>query len=142
MTAAVHYRMARPTDVAALAQMNYQLIRDEGHRNGMSPVELETRMRGWLDGEYEAVVFENDVEPVGYALYRREPDHVYLRQFFVLSAYRRQGIGRASLAWLRTRCWANASRVHLDVLVGNQTAHDFWRSVGFTDYCLTMEWSK
>jgi len=28
--------------------MNYQLIRDEGHRNSMNVMELKLRMREWL----------------------------------------------------------------------------------------------
>lgn len=35
-----------------------QLIQDEGHRNRMTVAELEQRMRGWIAGEYRAVIFE------------------------------------------------------------------------------------
>jgi GNAT superfamily N-acetyltransferase len=139
MPDSVRYRMACARDAAVLAQMNQALILDEGHRNRMSPDELEIRMRDWLAGEYEAVLFEIGAEEVGYALYRREPEHVYLRQFFIAHAYRRQGIGRAALAWLRANCWPDALRIRLDVLVGNAKGQSFWRSVGFSDYCLTME---
>jgi hypothetical protein len=53
----------RPTtleDYALLAELNHQLIRDEGHRNAMTVAELEQQMRGWLSGEYRAMVFEVD----------------------------------------------------------------------------------
>ena len=43
-------RMATEADVAQLAAMNRQLIRDEGHRYPMSLMELEDRMRGWEPG--------------------------------------------------------------------------------------------
>jgi len=77
------FRRATLSDCARLAELNHQLIRDEGHRNPMTVSELEQRMNGWLAGEYTAVLFENDGEVVAYALYREEPEEIYLRQLFV-----------------------------------------------------------
>jgi hypothetical protein len=54
----MHYRFATTHDVRALAKMNHELIRDEGHRNPMTLAELERRMETFLEGEYKAVVFE------------------------------------------------------------------------------------
>src|SRR5262245_14742006 len=102
----MRYRQATIADAAALAGMNHRLIRDEGHRNPMTAPELQARMEGWLAGEYEAMLFEEDGEPVGYALYRRETEFVYLRQFFVEPTRRRRGTGRAALAWLHEHAWA------------------------------------
>jgi|SRR5436190_2628098 len=138
----LRYRAASPEDAALLARMNAQLIRDEGHRNPMSVSELETRMRGWLESDYEAVLIEQDGEPVGYALFRQESDHIYLRQLFVVPGRRRSGIGRKAIVWLRENPWASAARVRLDVLVDNGTGRAFWRAVGFDDYCVTMEWNR
>ncbi len=64
------WRLAETADVAQLAEWNHQLIRDEGHRNRMTVPELEARLRGWLRGEYRAVIFSQAADPVGYALYR------------------------------------------------------------------------
>jgi len=72
-------------------------------------------------------------------LYRVEPEHIYLRQLFVQPEMRRRGIARRALEWLRQNAWGVRARVRIDVLVGNHSAIEFWRSVGFTDYCLTME---
>jgi ribosomal protein S18 acetylase RimI-like enzyme len=132
-------RYATSDDVSVLAQLNQRLIRDEGHRNLMTLPELEQRMSEWLRGEYEAVLFERGGEVLGYALYRRQPDHVYLRQLFVRPEFRRQGVGQAALDWLRSHAWAGAPRIRLDVLVHNVAAIRFWRAVGFQDYCITME---
>jgi GNAT superfamily N-acetyltransferase len=134
----VDYRRATPADAGLLASLNWQLIRDEGHRNSMSGAELEGRMAGWLTGEYEAVLFENAGQALGYALFRREPEHVYVRQFFVRTESRRQGVGRDAFAWLVEHAW-KGQRVRLDVLIGNSTGIAFWRALGFQDYCLTME---
>lgn len=135
----VQFRRATVGDAAALAPMNALLIRDEGHRNPMTVAQLQERMANWLKGEYQAVVFEAEAQPIGYALYRFEPEHVYLRQLFVLPEHRRRGIARAALGWLRQNVWSDRPRVRIDVLVGNRPGIEFWRSVGFSEYCLTME---
>jgi SAM-dependent methyltransferase/predicted acetyltransferase len=135
----MRYRLAEERDVPLLAQMNKQLIRDEGHRNDMTLGELARRMKEWLEGGYQAVLIEPDSLAIGYALFRFEQDHVYLRQFFVSSESRRQGVGRAALAWLWINLWRDAPRVRLDVLLGNEEGLAFWRAVGFQGYCLTME---
>lgn len=135
----VEFRHATVNDAAMLAPMNVLLIRDEGHRNAMTVAQLQERMANWLKSEYQAVVFEADAQPLGYALYRFEPEHVYLRQLFVLPEYRRRGIARTALEWLRRSAWSERPRVRIDVLVGNRSAIEFWRSVGFSEYCLTME---
>jgi GNAT superfamily N-acetyltransferase len=135
----MHYRFATVDDAPALALLNHALIRDEGHRNAMSVPELAARMARWLAGEYQAVVFEDAEQPVGYALFRRESEHVYLRQFFVAPEQRRRGVGRAAIGWLRQHAWGGDRRIRLDVLVGNAAGIAFWRAVGFRDYCLTLE---
>ena len=135
----ITYRYATPADAPLLAPMNHRLIRDAGYHNPMSVAQLEERMRGYLGGEYQAVIFEDQHAPVGYALFKQEPEWVYLRHFFVEPQRRRNGIGRAAIQWLLTQACKGAGRVQLDVLAGNAAGVAFWRSVGFADYCLTME---
>ena len=122
-----------------LAQMNEQLIRDEGHRNRMTKRDLEPRMSQWLAEGYSAVLFEADELVAGYALYREETEWVYLKQLFVAPEYRRRGIGRLAMQWLMTHPWKDQACIRLDVLVGNAVAITFWRSLGFRDYYVTME---
>lgn len=67
------HRVAAIEDCLELGKLNYHLIQDEGHRNSMTIAQLEERMDGWLTpGEYRAILFEDDVETVAYAL--RETD--------------------------------------------------------------------
>jgi GNAT superfamily N-acetyltransferase len=134
----MEYRRATSADAPTLAAMNGELIRDEGHRNRMTVAELTARMAGWLRGEYEAALFEEAGRPTGYALYRRDEEYVYLRQFFVVPDCRRRGIGRAALRWLWENAWGR-DRVRVEVLVKNAAGVAFWRAVGFADYCLTLE---
>ena len=133
------FRRATLDDCRLLAELNHQLIRDEGHRNKMTVPELEQRMRGWLQTEYAAVIFEDKSEVVAYALYREQPEELYLRQLFVVRNQRRQGIGRKAIEILRTQLWPKDKRLTVSVLVNNPAAVAFWRAVGYRDYSLTLE---
>ncbi len=133
------WREACDADLALLAEWNHQLIRDEGHRNPMTVVQLQERMKNWLQsGEYRAILFLNP-DPAGYALFRGEEELVYLRQFFVRRDRRRTGVGRAAFSILKNQIWPGNTRLTVDVLCQNQDAIAFWRSVGYQDYCLTLE---
>ena len=133
------YRYATAPDCGLLANMNHQLIRDEGHRNQMTVPELEHRMKRWISEEYAAVLFVQKGEVVAYAVFREEPDEVYLRQLFVIRGRRRQGIGREAMEILRTKIWPKNKRLSVDVLVANKPGLAFWRAMGYRDYCLTLE---
>ncbi len=93
-------------------------------------------MTGWLQGEYEAVIFAQDGDAAGYALYRRSPEYVYLRHFYVRPECRRWGSGGAGLA--ATEHLADARRVR--GRAGPQCdGHRLLGAVGFSDYALTLE---
>ena len=142
MTLALEYRVATAADLPILARMNQQLIEDERHRNPMNLAELETRMRSMLAGDYTATLFEWDSRLVAYALWREEPDWVYLRQFFVARDYRRCGIGSRAFRRLTGEIWPPGNRIRVNVLIGNQPALEFWRAVGFIDYLVTLEMER
>ena len=133
------FRPATLNDCPVLAELNHQLIRDEGHRNRMTISQLEERMRNWLASEYAALVFENEGEVVAYALYREQPEEIYLRQLFVIRNRRRQGIGRQAMEVLRSKIWPANKRLTVKVLTHNTIAVAFWRAMGYKDYSLTLE---
>ena len=133
------FRPATQDDCPRLAELNHQLIRDEGHRNRMTVAELEQRMRGWLAGEYRAVLFEDAGEVVAYALFREQAEEIYLRQLFVVRDRRSRGIGRRAVEILRSQVWPKTKRLTVDVLVANKRGVAFWRRLGYTDYCLSLE---
>jgi ribosomal protein S18 acetylase RimI-like enzyme len=132
-------RAATSDDVKTLASLNQGLIRDSGHRNPMSLAELEERMSSWLASEYKAVLFEEQGCVLGYVLYRHDPEFTYLRQLFVMPEARRRGIGRELVNWLKANESLVNNRLRMDVLIANTEAIEFWRAVGFKDYCLTLE---
>jgi predicted acetyltransferase len=105
----------------------------------MSAGELAARMEAWLASEYRAVIFENEAEIVGYALFRESADEIYLRQLFIQRNLRRLGFGRTIVGVLRERVWSKEKRFTVEVLVANRPAVQFWRAVGYRDYALTLE---
>lgn len=136
----MNFRRATLDDCPRLAELNYQLLEEEGYRNSrMSVPELEQRMRGWLVSEYAGVIFERDGEIVAYALYREKPEEIYLRQFFVARNRRRKGIGRKAIEILRSQIWPRNKRLTVDVLVQNVIAVLFWRAMGYKDFYLALE---
>jgi predicted acetyltransferase len=135
----MNYRRANENDLLLLAELNHQLICDEGHRNTMTVAELAERMGQWLAGDYQAVVFEDAGNVLGYALYREEQTEIYLRQFFVVRDHRREGIGRQAISAFRAGAWPTRKRLTVEVLVQNQAALAFWRAVGYNDYSVTLE---
>ncbi len=135
----MQYRKATEKDIPLLAELNLQLIQDEGHRNPMNLIELRERMKKWLLEEYEGALFEDGGEIAAYALFRRGSDQVYLRQFFVNRARRKKGLGKEAMNMLLTRIWPLGARVVVEVLVKNEAGYRFWKSVGFQEYAFTME---
>jgi GNAT superfamily N-acetyltransferase len=134
------FRLATRNDCPLLAELNHQLAEDEGHRNQFKTVpQLEDRMRGFLSTQYRAVIFDDGGKVVAHALYREDPDEIYLRQLFVVRDRRRQGLGRRAIEILRSQIWPTGKRLTVDVLVGNLGAIAFWRSVGYQDYYLALE---
>src|SRR5574342_28059 len=121
MTAILKPRFASVADCSMLAAWNYQLIREEGHRNPMDVFALEERMRGWLEsGEYQAVIFEEN-EPVAYALFKETREEIYLRQFFVVRCRRHEGIGSRAMTQLFD-LWPTEKRWTVSVLTKNTPA--------------------
>ena len=140
----MHWREATTADIPLLAGMNAALIEDEGHQNPMDLLELEQRMRTWLAGAYSAVIIEAYAIPVAYALYRRADDGwdgngIYLRQFYVERAMRRRGIGRDCMGILRQQVWPQGARITLETLVHNHRALEFFKSLGFREYAMSLE---
>lgn len=137
----MHWELAKIDDSALLAQLNFELIADEGHHNPMDVTELDARMRGWLVTDYRAVLFRQEERVVAYALFRSDEwNRVYLRQFFVVRGARRQGIGRAAIELFKREVVPPGTPVVLEVLISNAAGRAFWAATGFREYCLALKW--
>ena len=84
------------------------------------------------------MVFLSDGEPVAYGLYRETPEEVYLRQFFARRGKRTTGFGRRAITILRQNIWPPQKRLTVEVLCQNTVGIQFWRAMGYKDYCLTL----
>ena len=142
-------RTATDSDLSQLARMNKELIEDEGCRNPMSIVELGQRMRGWMHGDWQVVLFCDARVVVGYAVYQFRKDEyltditvVYLRQMFVERSRRSQGLGKCALQLLAQTRFPPDAAVVIDVLATNPRGAKFWSQVGFQTHCTTMHWDS
>lgn len=74
--------------------------------------------------------------------YCRERKTYYVTEFGVDEAFRRQGVGRELLAFLRKDALKRGfTRMELDVWSFNQTAAAFYEAVGFQTFRQYMEWN-
>src|SRR5262249_8305751 len=89
---------------------------------------------------YRAMIYEDGGEIVAYALFHERPEEIYLRQLFVVRHRRSQGIGRKAVDLLREQVWPKTKRLTVEVLVANKRAVSFWRSIGYTDHALSLEY--
>lgn len=141
----IRLRLATLDDVAILAEMNQQLIIDEGNFNTMSSEELEQRMVKWLSAGREGVIVERNDDVIGYMLFWRVEDEfypykdsIYIRQFFIQPSFRRRGIGQIAFDRIIAEFVDDGVALTLDVLESNPEGKAFWAKLGFVEYHTTM----
>jgi len=127
-------------DVPQLAFFNKQLIEDEKSNNPMSIEELEERMTGFLNTEYDAYFFLVDEVVVGYALVKKTCTPLYLRQFLIEREYRRKHYGREAFRTLLE--YLGVERMDIEVLPWNERGMRFWESCGFKEISRYMRFEK
>ncbi|MVP00830.1 GNAT family N-acetyltransferase [Paenibacillus lutrae] len=139
----------KEADIKFLAQMNKELIQDEGSRNPMSLEQLEERMNGWLFDEWEIEIIQKDTSVIGYAVYHIRKDdfypdekYIYLRQFYMRREHRGKGYGTEALKHLIRYSFPYGAKVSIDVLESNARGSNFWKKFGFEPYYTQMKLSK
>ena len=145
----VFLRPANDEDLPQLANWNRELISEEGSRNPMTETELLGRMRSWLETDWDVRIIEADGKPAGYLVGRNRPDEYvpetleyYLRQFYILPAFRRMGIGRSAIEQIREELFPKVSAIVLDVLERNVPGRSFWGALGFEPQYTTMKLTR
>jgi ribosomal protein S18 acetylase RimI-like enzyme len=138
---AIRLRPARSIDVPILASMNRELIAAEGGPSHLGLGQLTARMASFLERGYEAYLVISGEDQVGYVLFRRDVDHVFIRQFYVASERRRAGVGRCIFGLLSDDVFPG-ERVVLQVRPGNERGLRFWEGLGFTQSGTALEWSE
>ena len=130
-------------DVPLLAAMNKCLIEDEQSSNPMTIKELEKRMEDFLSDEYSAYFFlddksESSDKTIGYALVKHTASPLYLRQFYINREYRRKHLGSEAFKLLLD--YLETDKIDIDVLPWNEKGMAFWKSMGFTETCISMRY--
>jgi GNAT superfamily N-acetyltransferase len=98
------------------------------------------RMREWLrTGRYQAALARRGHEPVGYLLWRDDPDYqdVFVRQFFIVRDCRGAGLGRELFERAVAELWPGRV-LRLDVYDSNPRGRAFWERIGFVPYSQLM----
>ena len=138
-------RTIESSDFERITGWTQQLQIDEG-APVMESEAISVRLRRWLESDYDAVIFELETIPIGYALFRltdpelKAPDGIYLRQFFIAPEYRRRGAGTAAFQEFVAQA-VRGRRLVLEVLESNVIGQNFWRSLGLIPYSSTLELS-
>jgi hypothetical protein len=126
-------------DPPLLAQLNYELVRDEGADNPMTLTQLQERMRGWLRAQYRAVLFEEASTTAEYKLFRSDEEGIHLRHFSIARSMRRRGEWPTGIQILLQEVWRKGGFVTVEVLQHNESALGFWRAHGFIDHARTLK---
>lgn len=127
-------------DVPQLAALNKQLIEDEKSNNPMSIEELEERMSGFLNSEYEAFFFLIEETVVGYALVKHSCTPLYLRQFLIAREYRQRHYGTEAFRLLLE--YLGVDQMDIEVLPWNERGMRFWESCGFKEISRYMRFER
>lgn len=127
-------------DVPQLAVLNKQLIDDEKSNNPMNIRELEARMEGFLNTDYDAYFFIVDEAAVGYALVKNTCTPLYLRHFLIDRKYRKQHYGTEAFNSLIK--YLGVNDIDIEVLSWNEAGKRFWESCGFKELSRYMRYQK
>ena len=127
-------------DVSVLARMNKCLIEDERSSNPMNLSELTERMKGFIEGDYDAYFFKDGETIVGYALVDRTSNPLYLRQFYIAREQRRKHYGKSAFQALLE--YLGTDTIELDVLPWNEAGVAFWKSLGFSEQYVVLRFKK
>ncbi len=127
-------------DVSQLAVLNKQLIEDEQSNNSMTVEELEERMIGFLNTEYDAYFFILEEVVIGYALVKHTCTPLYLRQFLIAREYRQRHYGTEAFHVLLGHL--RVERMDIEVLPWNERGMQFWESCGFKEISRYMRFER
>lgn len=131
-------RLATPRDVPVVFELIQALAEYERLSHQMVGTVDALKEHLFGDRPYiEALLAEWDGKAVGFALFFHNystfltKPGIYLEDLFVLPDYRRQGIGKALIAWVaKLAVERDCGRLEWSVLDWNETAIAFYRRVG------------
>ena len=136
------FRFANSSDLPVVAQMNRELLQGERLASDLSECEVLDRLAKWMAEGHRIILFDLECQPVGYALFsfgeRLGEQLVYLRHFFIRKEHRRKGYGRKAMEHLESEIWPRGVSVYVDTRAENRGALDFWKSLHFEVFSVTL----
>lgn len=137
------FRFAIESDLLIVARLNRELLAIEGPGDLFSDDELCARLLRWLSDGHKLLVFENDSEVVGYALYLpglRDTGEriIYLRHFVIAQSHRRNGFGRKAMMHLTNALWPADAMICVETRETNSSAIHFWQLLKFKLFSCTF----
>lgn len=121
-------RIANSTDAESIAEMSRELVEYElGWSWTRSRVIEEIN-----SNNANVIVTMAGNKEVGFAVMKYFDSEARLNLFGVHSNYRRKGIGTRMLKWLEETVLTNGTDIiYLETRLNNQTARDFYKSLGY-----------
>ena len=113
---------------------------NEKSDNPMNIKELEERMTGFLNTDYEAYFFIVNDEIIGYGLVKNICTPLYLRQFLIDRKYRKQHYGTEAFQSLLE--YLKVDTIDIEVLTRNEPGNRFWENCGFKEISRYMRFEK
>ena len=123
-------KLARPPDANPMALMSRDLI-----ETGLSGWSWDPQrvMRAIRANHVNALVATVQQHLVGFAIMDYGDTHAHLNLLAVTPSHQRCGIGTRMMAWLEeSALTAGIATINLELRVNNYAAHDFYRTLGFT----------
>lgn len=132
---------AEPGQLELLLEMNLALMEAERYDRPLSRESLRERWESFLSDERFAVfLFMLNGRIAGYSVIHVNDEPKYIRHFYIKSDYRGQGAGRAAFEELLLEL--KADEIDLDVMAWNGGGVAFWKSLGFKERTLGLNFKR
>jgi putative acetyltransferase len=137
----MHIKLAIIEDLQLLSHLYEELREDEQADNVMTQREIETQMKGFLQGNtYQIYLLEDNGASLGYAMVDMTRNPYYLRHLFIRRDKRNQGLGKRLIFMLLDLLAING--IDIEVLVWNEKAIKFYQAMGFKSRYTGMRFER
>lgn len=141
-------RQARREDIPSIVETSHSSATDEemvgftapewGTFRDIEKLEGEWTTGNRLKDDYEVIVSEKEGQIVGYLVFKREQEHMYIDLIHIGKSEQGKGIGRALLEYIeRLAIESGLTRIETDTVENAQgepwKSYNFWLKMGFRD---------
>jgi predicted acetyltransferase len=123
-------------DTEELARLNLELMVAEDYDQKLPLEELIPRMSSFLQTEYDAFYIMFEGKKAGYILIKTTSKPLYIRQFYILPQFQRNGLGQRTIKALQEQY--NTKTFDVEVMAWNEVGFNFWKKADFKLRCYSM----